>query len=266
MKMGRPIEGRAAVLVYGLVLAILLLAAANLCVTLLLFGVLRVGPAGLSGLEFLPHEQLVWFLHRTDLQSIVAHKSRITSFKGEAMNIVGENSDVVLNAGAELRVGPRATRVSRVKEMRVISPTTGRTVFSTDFKGFTIPKGIPNLSVNEAHVRRIRSAVNDSLLITSGKQVYLKGNAGVDIRSRNVSIRAGQDVHLKSVNGRVVLDAKETIFRLRDLRPVDAAQASSPQYRLCVCAANGRVFRVAVKEQRFSCNHVRFPVSANPCT
>ncbi|XP_028968064.1 beta-sarcoglycan [Galendromus occidentalis] len=261
--MGRPIEGRAALLVYILVITLLILSIVNFCFTLLIFGVLRVGPSGMSGLEFLPDENLMWFLQRTDIQSIVAHRSKISSFKGQDLNIVGENSDVVLNAGAELRVGPRATRVSRVEEMRVVSPKTGKTVFSTDFKNFKIPKGVPNLSVSEAHVKKIRSPFNESLLITSEKQVYLKGNAGVHIKSKNISVRAAQDIHLKSVHGKVVLDAKQIIFNIADMQ---SPEPGPPQYRLCVCGSNGRVFRVAVREQGYTCNHVRFPISENPCT
>lgn len=61
--------------------------------------------------------------------------------------------------GPSLEVGPEWTMVTNAKEFRVRSPTTGRTIFSTEYQGFQLPKGIPNLNVKEAHVSRVTISV-----------------------------------------------------------------------------------------------------------
>lgn len=47
------------------------------------------------------------------------------------------------------------TLISGIDEFLVQSPTTGKNIFSTDYKDFKLPKGVSHLSVKEAHVSRV---------------------------------------------------------------------------------------------------------------
>ncbi|KAH7969572.1 hypothetical protein HPB52_019722 [Rhipicephalus sanguineus] len=230
------LRGRKAFLFYGLVVGLFVVSLANLAVTVMLLGVLRIG-YGMESLEFLPSGQLLRFLNNADLGTVIPHKGVIGGFKDTDLHIIGESQPVVVRtsgdkqagrqasdtAGPSLEVGPDWTVVSNVKEFRVRSPTTGRTIFSTEYQGFQLPKGIPNLSVKEAHVSR-----NQSLT--------LDGSNGIRILAAGLP------------------------------RSENPSSDASYWYKLCVCMPSGRIFRVPVREQGFGCGDVRFPESVNPCT
>ncbi|CAN7937689.1 unnamed protein product [Ixodes hexagonus] len=276
------LRGRKALLFYGLVVGLFIVSLANLAVTMMLVGVLRIG-YGMESLEFLPGAQLVRFLNNADLGSVILHKGVLGAFKDSDLTFTGNNQPASLltveprrpgrpqsdaATGPSLEVGPEKTVVSNVKEFRVRSPTTGRTVFSTEYQGFDLPKGIPNLNVQEAHVSRLTSSKQDSLLISSPYQIMLKGNAGLDMEGQNVTLAAGHNLFLRSVNQSITLDGRKGIRLSVDKLPisVDPPSGAQFQYKLCVCMPSGRVFRVPVREQGFGCNDVRFPESINPCS
>ncbi|KAM7291054.1 beta-sarcoglycan [Ixodes scapularis] len=276
------LRGRKALLFYGLVVGLFIVSLANLAVTMMLVGVLRIG-YGMESLEFLPGAQLVRFLNNADLGRVILHKGVIGAFKDSDLTITGNAHPVIVRtvehgrpgrprsevaSGASLEVGPDRTVVSNVGEFRVRSPTTGRTIFSTEYQGFDLPKGIPNLNVKEAHVSRLTSAKQDSLLISSPYQIMLKGNAGLDMEGQNVTLSAGHNLFLRSVNQSVTLDGRKGIRLSVDKLPIstDPSSGAQFQYKLCVCMPSGRLFRVPVREQGFGCNDVRFPESINPCS
>ncbi|EEC13237.1 sarcoglycan, putative, partial [Ixodes scapularis] len=265
------LRGRKALLFYGLVVGLFIVSLANLAVTMMLVGVLRIG-YGMESLEFLPGAQLVRFLNNADLGRVILHKGVIGAFKDSDLTITGNAHPASLKiffvaSGASLEVGPDRTVVSNVGEFRVRSPTTGRTIFSTEYQGFDLPKGIPNLNVKEAHVSRLTSAKQDSLLISSPYQIMLKGNAGLDMEGQNVTLSAGHNLFLRS-NQSVTLDGRKGIRLSVDKLPIstDPSSGAQFQYKLCVCMPSGRLFRVPVREQGFGCNDVRFPESINPCS
>lgn len=247
----------------------------------MLLGVLRIG-YGMESLEFLPSGRLLRFLNNADLGTVIPHKGVIGGFKDTDLHIIGESQPVVVRtsvdkqagrqmsdtAGPSLEVGPDWTVVSNVKEFRVRSPTTGRTIFSTEYQGFQLPKGIPNLSVKEAHVSRLTSAKRDPLIISSPYQILLKGNGGLDMEGHNITWSAGHNIFLRSVNQSLTLDGSNGIRILAAGLPRSENPSSDASYwyKLCVCMPSGRIFRVPVREQGFGCGDVRFPESVNPCT
>ncbi|XP_037568644.1 beta-sarcoglycan [Dermacentor silvarum] len=275
------LRGRKAFLFYGLVVGLFVVSLANLAVTVMLLGVLRIG-YGMESLEFLPSGRLLRFLNNADLGTVVPHKGVIGGFKDTDLHIIGESQPVVVRtsvdkqagrqmsdtAGPSLEVGPDWTVVSNVKEFRVRSPTTGRTIFSTEYQGFQLPKGIPNLSVKEAHVSRLTSAKRDPLIISSPYQILLKGNGGLDMEGHNITWSAGHNIFLRSVNQSLTLDGSNGIRILAAGLPRSENPSSDASYwyKLCVCMPSGRIFRVPVREQGFGCGDVRFPESVNPCT
>ncbi|CAN8012429.1 unnamed protein product [Ixodes pacificus] len=96
----------------------------------------------------------------------------------------------------------------------------------------------------------------------------LKGNAGLDMEGQNVTLSAGHNLFLRSVNQSVTLDGRKGIRLSVDKLPIstDPPSGAQFQYKLCVCMPSGRLFRVPVREQGFGCNDVRFPESINPCS
>ncbi|XP_077558669.1 sarcoglycan beta isoform X3 [Haemaphysalis longicornis] len=284
------LRGRKAFLFYGLVVGLFVVSLANLAVTVMLLGVLRIG-YGMESLEFLPTGRLLRFLSNADLGTVVPHQGVIGGFKDTDLHITGESQPVVVRTtrdrpasaraaaheaaasppsrgGPSLEVGPDWTVVSNVKEFRVRSPTTGRTIFSTEYQGFQLPRGIPNLSVKEAHVSRLTSAKRDPLIISSPYQILLKGNGGLDMEGHNITWSAGHNIFLRSVNQSLTLDGSNGIRILASGLPRSENPSSDASYwyKLCICMPSGRVFRVPVREQGFGCGDVRFPESVNPCT
>lgn len=266
------LRGRKAMLFYGLVVGLFVVSLANLAVTILLLGVLRIG-YGMESLEFLPSGQLLRFLNHADLGTVIPHRGVIGGFKDKDLHITGESQPVRLqhpgnkgSKGPSLEVGPEWTMVTNAKEFRVRSPTTGRTIFSTEYQGFQLPKGIPNLNVKEAHVSRLTSAKRDPLIISSPYQIMLKGNGGMDMEGHNITWYAGHNLFLRSVNQSVTLDGNSGIRLSVDKLPLSLSNGGLFGYKLCVCMPSGRLFRVPVREQGFGCGDVRFPESINPCS
>ncbi|XP_064481476.1 beta-sarcoglycan-like [Ornithodoros turicata] len=273
------LRGRKALLFYGLVVGLFIVSLANLAVTVLLLGVLRIG-YGMESLEFLPGQHVLRFLNNADLGTVIPHQGVVSGFQGQDLRVTGESQPVIIQAGSEssgrhsasgspsLEVGPEWTVLSSVDEFRVRSPTTGRTVFSTKYQGFQLPRGIPNLNVKEAHVSRLTSAKRDPLIISSPYQILLKGNGGLEMEGQNVTWAAGQNLYLKSVNQSLVLDGPRGIRLSVDKLPMSVAPPPDAPYwfKLCVCLPSGRVFRVPVRDSGYGCNDVRFPESINPCS
>ncbi|KAH7955167.1 hypothetical protein HPB49_024973 [Dermacentor silvarum] len=269
------LRGRKAFLFYGLVVGLFVVSLANLAVTVMLLGVLRIG-YGMESLEFLPSGRLLRFLNNADLGTVVPHKGVIGGFKDTDLHIIGESQPATGRqmsdtAGPSLEVGPDWTVVSNVKEFRVRSPTTGRTIFSTEYQGFQLPKGIPNLSVKEAHVSRVSAAfffchsalavlfAPHTQLASSRPGIKFLDGLGFQFSRPNYDRNMNQSLTLDGSNGIRILAAGLP-------RSENPSSDASYWYKLCVCMPSGRIFRVPVREQGFGCGDVRFPESVNPCT
>ncbi|XP_076320829.1 sarcoglycan beta isoform X1 [Tachypleus tridentatus] len=272
------LRGRKGMLFYCLVVILFIIALANLAVTLLLLSVLRIG-YGMESLEFISHGLLLRFLNHADLGKVIPAYGVVAGFGNEDLTLTGNNQKVIIQAknvmdaaslignGPSMEVGVDHILIQNADEFRVRSPSTGRTLFSTNYKDFKLPPGISNLAVKEAHVSRITSATSEPLTIFSQYQTVLKGNEGLSIDGQEIVWVAGLDVYLKSVNQSVRLDGKKGVRLSTDKLPLAAEPLSGARrwYKVCVCMPSGKVFRVPVRNYGHGCNDVRFPESINPC-
>ncbi|XP_076320831.1 sarcoglycan beta isoform X3 [Tachypleus tridentatus] len=162
------LRGRKGMLFYCLVVILFIIALANLAVTLLLLSVLRIG-YGMESLEFISHGLLLRFLNHADLGKVIPAYGVVAGFGNEDLTLTGNNQKVIIQAknvmdaaslignGPSMEVGVDHILIQNADEFRVRSPSTGRTLFSTNYKDFKLPPGISNLAVKEAHVSRNQS-------------------------------------------------------------------------------------------------------------
>lgn len=152
----------------------------------------------------------------------------------------------------KLGILPNGTTMSQVESFAVKDPRTGTAYFTTDFPNFGLPNGVETIDVKIAETNRITSPVNESLAIKSDSQISLHGAEGVRVESKDIVWSADADVLLKSVNGNVVLDAKDGITINVENIPVAPMFLPSPvtsheQYKVCVCMPQGKLFKVPVR-------------------
>ena len=102
-------------------------------------------------------------------------------------------------------------------------------------------------------------------------QIRLKGNEGLSFKGSKMTWSADQDIHIKAINGSVVLNGKSGIFvEVNTLPLADSLDKDKGrgQYKLCVCWPNGRLYRIPVPAD----NNIRPPNKqlncasfTNPC-
>lgn len=209
---------------------------------------------------------------------------------------VGGDGDRDHYNDASLRLDESGIRVAARRGFEVRCPATGRRLFPPDLasvplttiKRLSVPGGVRD-------VKLIRSPVDEDLLVRAKERIRIRGNRGVAFEGKHINMKAGS-IFLASLNGSITLDGREGVFL--DMKSfagriaapsfsssnssssssasgvsgnpsADSSGSSSlkvPQFQLCVCAKNGRLFRVPVKDQTSSCADARFPQSENPCT
>jgi len=155
----------------------------------------------------------------------------------------------------------------------VKDPRTGVIYFTTDFPNFGLPNGVETIDVKIAETHRVASPVNESLTIQSDSQISLHGAEGVRMESKDIVWSADVDVFLKSVNGSIVLDAKDGFFIDVENIPVAPMFLSSPtsheQYKVCVCMPQGKLFKVPVRpgtsSRTVNCARVARNPENDPC-
>jgi len=174
---------------------------------------------------------------------------------------------------SKLSVLPNGTSMSQVESFEVKDPRTGTIYFTTDFPNFGLPNGVKTIDVRIAEAHRITSPVNESLEISSETEISLHGAEGVRMESKDIVWSADRDIFLKSVNGSVVLDAKDGVsIDVKDI-PVAPMFLPSPtsheQYKVCVCMPQGKLFKVPVRpgtsSRMVNCARVARTPENDPC-
>jgi len=175
---------------------------------------------------------------------------------------------------SKLGVLPNGTTMSQVESFEVKDPRTGTIYFTTDFPNFGLPNGVETIDVRIAETHRITSPVNESLAVKSDNEVSLHGAEGVHIESKDIVWSADLDIFLKSVNGSVVLDAKDGVFIDVEDIPVAPMFLQSPttsyeQYKVCVCMPQGKLFKIPVRpgasSRMVNCARVVKTPENDPC-
>jgi len=273
------LRGRKTYAFWTLVMLLFFLALANLLLTFIILGVLRLGQ-GMESLELVPEKSLVMFYGNTDLDRIYKRDGKLEGFDECPVEITGDNGSVhIILVDKEghvtepkINVTLSSTIITGVNSFDVRDPVTNLSVFSTGFPNFGLPRGVKKLHIRMAQTRRITSPVNASLFLRSDTVTRLRGSEGTHMEGREIVWSADQDIHLKSVNGSVILSGREGISV--DIKSIPIASGNergnptSVQYKVCVCMPEGKVFRVPVplggNNKHIGC-HVDLSSHTNPC-
>ncbi|XP_067012864.1 beta-sarcoglycan [Anabrus simplex] len=273
------LRGRKTYAFWTLVVLLFFLAMANLLLTFIILGVLRLGQ-GMESLELVPEGNLVMFYGNSDLDRVYKHDGKLEGFNECPVEMTGDNASVLIsvtdregNGKPKISVGVNSTSVTGVDSFDVVDPVTGHAIFSTGYPNFGLPRGVAQLNVKIAHTRRITSPVNSSLYLRSDSYARLKGNEGTRMEGREIVWSADQDIFLKSVNGSVILSGHEGVSLDIKTIPIvpggrETGNTRTPQYKVCVCMPAGKLFRVPVPpgdNAHVGCHSVDLSPENNPC-
>lgn len=193
---------------------------------------------------------------------------------GVHVDVKGRGRSIQEYPRSKLSVLVNGTTMSQVESFEVKDPRTGVTYFTTDFPNFGLPSGVETIDVKIAETYRITSPVNESLTIKSDNQISMHGAEGVRMESKDIVWSADLDVFLKSVNGNVVLDAKDSVSIDVESIPVAPMFLPSPagsheQYKVCVCMPQGKLFKIPVRpgasSRTVNCARVARTPENDPC-
>ncbi|XP_025157121.1 uncharacterized protein LOC105192554 isoform X2 [Harpegnathos saltator] len=267
---------------WTLTLILAIIGVCNLFLNITVIAVLRISQ-GMEAMEVIPDENLVKFYGRTDLDKVSLQSGICQSYGDESMEISGDEAGVRVDVKSrrthehprsKLGVLPNGTTMSQVESFEVKDPRTGVTYFTTDFPNFGLPSGVKKIDVKIAETHRITSPVNESLTINSDNQISLHGAEGVRMESKDIVWSADVDVFLKSVNGSIMLDAKDGVSIDVENIPVAPMFLQNPatsheQYKVCVCMPQGKLFKVPVRpgtgSRMINCARVVRTPENDPC-
>lgn len=269
------LRGRKTYAFWTLIMLLFFMAVGNLMLTFIILGVLRLGQ-GMESLELVPEASLIKFFGNTDLDRIFKRDGKLESFNDAPLKLTGNNGSVIVklvNTGEanqpKIVSNPEGTSVIGVKSFDIQDPSSGQTIFSTDFPNFGLPRGVEKLDIKLARTHRVASPIGKDLTLSADSYVRMKGTEGTHMDGLDITWRADQDIFLKSVNGSVVLDAPKGIFLDVKNMPIATAESNKTlQYKICVCIPTGKVFRVPVKhgpsQEKSGCNY--YSPAIDPCT
>ncbi|CAH2062156.1 unnamed protein product, partial [Iphiclides podalirius] len=266
-------RGRKTFAFWTFVCLLFVLAIGNLVLTFTILAVLRLG-YGMESMEFLPEHDAIKFLGATDLDHVYKRDGLLSGFQDVPMTISSENGSVVFNlqtrlsrSDAKLVLNTSGVFVRGVSSLDLLDPETGEVVFSTSSPEMNLPEGVNNLLAKQISTKRIASPVDEDLVLRSETSAHLRGAEGTRMETKQLFWSADQDIHLRSINGSVVLSGKEGVFvDVRYLPIASASNASAPpaaQFKVCVCMPHGKLFRVAATAA--ACSHVHMAGESNPC-
>ncbi|VVC86811.1 unnamed protein product [Leptidea sinapis] len=242
-------KGRKTFVFWTLVCLLFVLAIGNLLLTFTIIAVLRLGH-GLESMEFLPEHNAIKFFGKTNLDHIYKKDGVI------------ENTHLIVNTSGVFIRG--------VNSFELVEPATGERVFSTNDARISLAQPLNNLLAKQISTKRLSSPVDEDLLIRSDTSLHLQGAEGTRMESKDIHWNADQDIHLKSINGSIVLSGKEGVFidvrYLPIAMPLNRDNRGVGQFKVCVCMPQGKLFRVAVPTgQKVTCSHVNMTGDLNPC-
>ncbi|XP_050676435.1 uncharacterized protein LOC126973265 [Leptidea sinapis] len=268
--------GRKTFVFWTLVCLLFVLAIGNLLLTFTIIAVLRLGH-GLESMEFLPEHNAIKFFGKTNLDHIYKKDGVIESFRDVPMTLSSDNGSVMVNLQSRLSrqdthliVNTSGVFIRGVNSFELVEPATGERVFSTNDARISLAQPLNNLLAKQISTKRLSSPVDEDLLIRSDTSLHLQGAEGTRMESKDIHWNADQDIHLKSINGSIVLSGKEGVFidvrYLPIAMPLNRDNRGVGQFKVCVCMPQGKLFRVAVPTgQKVTCSHVNMTGDLNPC-
>lgn len=255
-QIGDQSNGKNAFAFWTIITLLFILTVGNLMLTLTIIGVLKLGK-GMQNMELVPEAETVKFYGETDLDRVYKRDGLIEGFDEIPVTITGESSSVILNlvnrmghTHTKMIMGRNGTHFKGINQFEIKNPTTGETVFTTQRPRYNIPKSIRNLKGNSVSVSRISSPIDEDLKFVSKGKLMLRGVEGTQMESKELLWSADQNIHLKSLNGTIVLMAANGVYLDTTSIPIVTGEhgikTSSAQYKICVCMPQGKLFRVQV--------------------
>lgn len=245
-------EESSAYFFWAIYLTLVILAIGNLMTTAIIISVLRVGTEGMEAIEFLP--DAIKLFGNADLGEVYKHDGKISSFAGENLQISGEDSPVVLQAGKNaksprLTLSPDSIKLENVHDLSLLNPQTGEVIFSTSDPELDLPKGLRVLETEEAEVERVSAPVGEDMLVRSDRELSIRGSEGIEMEGKKIELTSNGDITLKSEIGAVELSGGLILDTV--MLPhggVGGYQGEMGQYKLCVCMPSGLLFKVAIPD------------------
>lgn len=251
-------RGRKTFAFWTLVVLLVVLAITNLLLTVAILSVLKIG-RNMESIELISEEDTIKFFGETDFGHLYKRNGRLEGFKYNPVEIEAQNGAIILSIttksgrlSTKLKIDANGTIFSGLDQF-IIRSKSNKIVYSTTNQSFNALKKAKNLKSRSVHTNRV-SANKD--LRFDGKLVNLKGAEGTLLDGKMLDIKADQDVHIKSINGSVVLKPQGGVIFVMDKLPKGGKISSSFQYKVCVCMPQGKFFRVPVSNTFNSCSHI----------
>lgn len=233
--------------------------------------VLHLGK-GMESLELLPEKGVIKLYGETYLGNLFKPDGKIKGFLNTAFEIKSDRGTVALevedNKGKlknSLVIEQNGTHVRGIRDFIVGNS------FSTEFPCYKLTKRSKKLEAAVIHTNHVTSDINQKLVLRSDLLTKLSGSEGTHIDGKEILWTADQEVLLKSINGSVILSAKDGInIKVQSIPVVRSPSMStlSTQYKVCVCMPEGKLFRVPVPKDRSShtaCHGIDVSPTLNPC-
>ncbi|XP_028138075.1 beta-sarcoglycan [Diabrotica virgifera virgifera] len=265
-------RGRKTFAFWTLLVLLFILVIGNLILTVTIIGVLKLGH-GMQSIELVPEAQTIKFFGETNLDHIYKRDGKVESFEDEPMEITSYSSPILLNlvkngrGTLKAKIDPNETYF-RGLNFFDINNTHKESIFTVNEPVYENLRRVNNFRSKHIRTNKISSPIDESLTV-DGESITVKGAEGTNINGKTITWSADQDIHLKSINGSIVLLGKEGVFV--DLNKIPVARLNNnyitSQFKICVCMPLGKIFRIPVANpnERVHCDHVSMEPQYNPC-
>lgn len=265
-----------------LVFIIFFIAAVNFTILVIMISVLRIGE-GMESIEIVSKDDVIKFHGAADLDHVLYSDGSLKGFQNVPLEIQSDEGSVIVSMKNthddtnvdKIEINDREIAFTNVDKFFVQDPTSRRNIFSTDYKDFKIPKGLPLLDVKKLRVKRLLSTHNSNLTVRSDTITRLRGNGGLSVRGKEIFLAADGDVYLNSVNGSIYLLADNIKIDMKHV-PIVIPNATFDvggvravkQFKLCVCMPQGYLFKVPILQNarsHLACKFIDLSATNNPC-
>lgn len=205
------------------------------------------------------------------------HRGVCEGFGDKPIELIGDDGGINIQVASpqhsmtwsNFQILKNGTSVSQVHSFQVKDPRSGSTIFSTDFPSFSLPRGVDRIELDATQTHRIAAPKRSDLTLTSAKSIFLHGAEGASMDSKDLALDAHSDILLRSKNGDIVIDAKDSINfpQLPVAAPAFPSNQLRDQYKVCVCMPDGKVFLVPVGKAhaRINCAKASRSMDSDPC-
>lgn len=262
------IRGRKTFAFWALMSLLFMLAVGNLILTSTILGVLHLGQ-GMENLEIISEDSTIKFFGDTDLGYIYKPDGKLEGFLEVPVEIVGKNGSILINIANRSNRNSRAVNVLHMTHNSTIfqnvntfevKNNNGKNIFRTNKPTWHILRHIQNLETEMVQTNKIVSPVEENLILEA-RNITLKGTEGTAVEGKEILCTADQNIYLNSVNGSIILSAKEGVHL--DIKRIPIAVPKhtdiTGQYKVCICMPQGKLFRVPVSKnpkERTYCHHI----------